>query len=145
MSTKIKAILITAGIGVLAFPLGPVLWPNAPGMPAPSPMQFPFFVVLVAIESLLLGAGVAFLVLGWSRMRARTGEDRTGALLQFLSLGWLLVSWWPHDNLHRHVGEEYTGLLGIEYGFHVTLILASLILAYYFWERLALQAGELNR
>lgn len=133
MSTKAKAILITAVFAIAAFPLGPIIWPSAPGMPQPSPAQLPFFAVLAAIESLLFGIGIAFLVLGWPRVRRITGSDRAAAMLQFLSLGWLLVSWWPHDNLHRHIGEEYNGLLGIEYGFHGTVIIASLILAYYFW------------
>ncbi|HEV8224498.1 MAG TPA: hypothetical protein VGP74_04510, partial [Rubrobacteraceae bacterium] len=43
---------------------------------------------------------------------------------------WFLVSWWPHDNLHIHNGEDLQGLLYIEYGFHVTLMLAGIVLAY---------------
>ena len=39
----------------------------------------------------------------------------------YLSIGWFLVSWWPHDNLHIHNGDEY--------GFHVTLIIAAGVLA----------------
>ena len=47
----------------------------------------------------------------------------------YLSIGWLLVSWWPHDNLHMHVGEDPQGLLLLTYGFHLTLLLAGLVLA----------------
>jgi hypothetical protein len=48
----------------------------------------------------------------------------------YLSVGWFLVSWWPHDNLHLHNGFDLQGLLYIEYGFHVTLIFAAFVLAY---------------
>jgi hypothetical protein len=47
----------------------------------------------------------------------------------YLSIGWLLVSWWPHDNLHMHVGEDPQGLLFLTYGFHMTLLLGGLVLA----------------
>ena len=41
-----------------------------------------------------------------------------------------MVSWWPHDNLHIHNGNDLQGLLYIEYGFHVTLIIAASVLAF---------------
>ena len=41
-----------------------------------------------------------------------------------------MVSWWPHDNLHLHNGMDLQGLPFIEYGFHVTLIIAAFVLAY---------------
>lgn len=50
----------------------------------------------------------------------------------YLAIGWLIVSWWPHDNLHIHNGEDIQGLLYIEYGFHVTLMISALVLAYCF-------------
>jgi len=51
----------------------------------------------------------------------------------YLSIGWLMVSWWPHLNLHRHnEGGNLQGLLYIDYGFHVPLMIAALILAYSF-------------
>ncbi len=48
----------------------------------------------------------------------------------YLSIGWFLVSWWSHDNLHIHNGDDLQGLLYIEYGVHVTLIIAAVVLAY---------------
>ena len=47
----------------------------------------------------------------------------------FLCIIWLLISWWPHDNLHKHNGLNLQGLLFIEYGFHVTLMIVGAILA----------------
>lgn len=50
----------------------------------------------------------------------------------YLAIGWLMVSWWPHDNMHIHNGEDMQGLLYIEYGFHVTLMISALVMAYCF-------------
>ena len=52
------------------------------------------------------------------------------AWAMYLSVGWFLVSWWPHYNLHLHTGLDLQSLLYIEYGFHVTLIFAAFVLAY---------------
>jgi hypothetical protein len=44
-----------------------------------------------------------------------------------------MVSWWPHLNLHRHnEADNLQGLLYIDNGFHVPLMIAALILAYSF-------------
>jgi len=45
---------------------------------------------------------------------------------------WLLGNWWVHDALHITTGMNPTALLWIEYGFHVTLIIAGAALAYAF-------------
>jgi hypothetical protein len=42
----------------------------------------------------------------------------------YLSLAWVLGNWWAHDSLHIHHGLNLVPLLGIEYGFHVTLMIA---------------------
>ncbi len=47
----------------------------------------------------------------------------------YLSIGWLLISWWPHGHQHQHNGDDMQGLLYKEYGFHATLMLAGLIVA----------------
>jgi hypothetical protein len=52
------------------------------------------------------------------------------AYATYLSIGWLMVSWWPHLNLHRHnKADNLQGLLYIDYGFHVPLMIAAVILA----------------
>ena len=43
-----------------------------------------------------------------------------------------LVNWWAHDSLHLHNGMDLSGLLRIEYAFHMTLIAAGLTLAWFF-------------
>ncbi len=131
MKTWMKVVFITALFGVPAFLVGPVLWPPAAGGPEPSAGQLPFFVVLFAIEALVFGLGISFLAFGLPLVRKAAGGSRLRAWAMYLSIGWLLVSWWPHDNLHIHT-ESLQGLLYIEYGFHMTLILSGLILAYSF-------------
>ena len=131
MKTWMKVVFITALFGVPAFLLGPVIWPPAAGGPEPSAGQMPFFVVLFAIEALAFGLGISFLAFGLPLVRKAASGSMLTAWSMYLSIGWLLVSWWPHDNLHIHT-ESLQGLLYIEYGFHVTLILSGLVLAYSF-------------
>ena len=131
MKTWMKALFVTALFGVPAFLLGPVIWPPAAGGPEPSGGQLPFFVILFSIEALAFGLGISFLAFGLPLVRKATGGSRLRAWAMYLSIGWLLVSWWPHDNLHVHT-QTLQGLLYIEYGFHMTLILSGLVLAYCF-------------
>ena len=132
MKTWMKVLFVTALFGVPAFLLGPVIWPPEAGGPEPSAGQLPFFVVLFAIEALAFGLGISFLAFGLPLVRKAGGGSRLRAWAMYLSIGWLLVSWWPHDNLHFHTGMDLQGLLYIEYGFHMTLILSGLVLAYSF-------------
>ena len=39
-----------------------------------------------------------------------------------------LLGGWPHDSLHMHIGENLGSLLAVEYSFHITLIIAGVIL-----------------
>ena len=126
-----KVLFVTVLFGVSAFLLGPVIWPPEAGGPEPSAGQLPFFVVLFAIEALAFGLGISFLAFGLPLVRKASGGWRLRAWAMYLSIVWLLVSWWPHDNLHIHT-ESLQGLLYIEYGFHMTLILSGLVLAYSF-------------
>jgi hypothetical protein len=50
------------------------------------------------------------------------------------------VNWWPHGNLHRIVGFRWEDLIKIEYGFHVTLVVAGAIVTLFFVG--VLQAGR---
>ena len=118
MKAWVKYLVVTIVLAVPAFILGPILWPPSNEI-VPTATQLPFFIALSAIEALIFGLGVGFLIFEWRPTSA-----------SFWAISWLLVSWWPHDNLHIHNALEPIGLLKIEYGFHVTLIIASLIIAY---------------
>jgi len=65
-------------------------------------------------------------------MRTLAGGSKRMTYTMFVSIAWFLLSWWPHDNLHLHNGLNLQGLLFIEYGFHVTLMLAGAVLAFCF-------------
>ena len=132
MRARIAVPLITLAVGTPAFLLGQVIWPPAPGVPTPSGAQLPLFMLLSLVEALLFGLGVAFLALGLPLVRkaaARVGMDPWPV---YLAIAWQLVSWWPHDNLHMATGMDLNGLLMIEYGFHMTLILSALVVARFF-------------
>lgn len=109
--------------------------------PEGSLVQFFFMVILSVIDSLALGAGAAFLLLAWPLIRNITIINHAQKLAVYLSIAWILVSWWPHNNLHTIIaGSIYddhstylTKLLLVEYGFHVTLMIAGGALASVFF------------
>jgi hypothetical protein len=132
VKTWVKVALVTVILGVVAMALGPILWPIAEGGAQPTAGQLVFFIILEAIQSLALGLGAAFLLFGLPAVRRASQNSGLMAWAMYLSIGWLLVSWWPHSHLHQVVGENLQGLLYIEYGFHVTLIVGAVVLAYGF-------------
>jgi len=126
----VKVALVTALFAVPAMALGQVIWPPAPGSPEPTAGQLPFFLFLAVFEALTFGLGISFLLFGFVPLRRALGGSSWRTWAAYLAIGWLLVSWWPHDNMHIHNGSDMQGLLYIEYGFHLTLMAAGLVLAY---------------
>ena len=111
--------------------LSRIIWPDIPGLHAPPAGQMPFFILMGILEGVAFGIGLAFLIFGFPRAMKASGWPPKAA---FFSTVWLLVSWWPHDNLHRVTPEgDYWFLLKLEYGFHLTLIVAGVFIAYYLW------------
>jgi hypothetical protein len=140
---KTKFIVTTIVLAIPAFLLGRMIWPDVPGAMAPLGIQLPLFMFISALEAVAFGIGVSFVIYGWSLVKRVMPADAHGAKLVFVSIAWLLVSWWPHDNMHRANGMDMAGLLRIEYIFHLTLIVASAIVAYYFWKYLERSAGAM--
>lgn len=138
MKTRTKFAVVTVVVGALAFvfapngPLGGLLWPEPAGFAtAPTGVQELLFVVLGLVTALAFGAGVAYLIYGWSYVDDVLGPDRSRLAVAFhVSVFWLLWSWWLHENLHVVMGMEVWPLLAIEYGFHVTMIAAAGVVAY---------------
>jgi hypothetical protein len=138
--TKIKWIVVTVVLGVLAFltgvngPLGPAVfgWHPAPGMAEPVGIQLPLFMLLGLMEALAFGFGVAFLLFGYPWVRSAGPAPVPLARLAHLSIAWVLINWWSHDSFHIANGLALGGLLVIEYAYHVTLMLAGVIAAAWF-------------
>ncbi len=141
MKTKHKVIVLTLVLAVITFMTGRQIWPPDPMSPTPTPAQLPLFMILGVFESVAFGLGVSFLLFGWPRLKKLYGNDLL-TKLAFLSVAWYLINWWPHDNLHIHNGMNLDGLLKIEYGFHVTMIIAGVILAKFFIKRILKQKAD---
>ena len=134
----IKWLAVTLVLGVTAFaasPNGPLggFWRPSPDLPQPTSTELPLFVLLNVAEVLAFGFGIAFLIFGYPLMRAIAPASKRLTFWAFLSVAWLLINWWPHDSLHVANGMNLGGLLVIEYVFHITLMMAGAILAYFFW------------
>lgn len=85
------------------------------------------FLVYGLIEAIGFGLGVVWLAFG--RHLLAPGTLGTTA---YLSIGWLLASWYPHGSLHQGLGHDnHAGLLAIEYGFHATMIVAAAVVLTY--------------
>ena len=130
MKPWMKVLAVTVLVAAPAMMLGPVIWPLAEVGPEPTAGQFPFFLFLAALEALTFGLGVSFLLFGFAPLKRALGGSSWRTWVAYLAVGWFLVSWWPHDNMHIHTGTDMQGLLYIEYGFHVTLMASAVILAY---------------
>ncbi len=128
---KFLIIVVTLVAAVGSFALSRVIWPDLPSMPMPMGAQLPLLIGVGIFESLAFGVGISFLIFGWGFMKGKSTSD----WLTFFSATWLLISWWPHDNLHRiTVMGDYWGLIRLEWGFHVTLVIAGVIVASHLWK-----------
>lgn len=137
-SAWVGGIILTVVLAVLAFVFSPHMplgkfWAPAAGMPKPVGIQIPLLILLNIFEAITFGLGVSFLVFGWSYVTSISPVSRALTIASYLSAVWLLMSWWPHDSLHLHIGElSLSNLLLVEYGFHVTGMIAAVILMSFF-------------
>ena len=121
-------VVITLVVGLPAFFLGRIIWPDTPSSIIPPPNLLPFFLVPSLLEALAFGGGVAFLLVARpaSAPEARSQPLTTAA---YVSTGWLLLAPWLHGNLHRHLGFDLTSIARIEWAIHLTMLLAAVIMA----------------
>jgi hypothetical protein len=131
MKRWMKVSIVTLMVAVPAFVLGPVLFPPADVGSEPSAAQIPFFMFLGAADAILLGLGVSFLVFGLPVLRKVSPDSRLRAWAMYLAIGYLMVSWWPHLNLHISTPiDNWQMLLYIDFLFHLPLEIAGVVLAY---------------
>lgn len=140
--------LVLAVVALLATPLGPLggFWRPSPDIPVSTAtgIQLLLFFVLNIAEALAFGLGISFLVFGYPMVRAISPASTGLTRAAHFSIAWLLLNWWVHDSLHIHVGMALNGLLGMEYGFHITLMIAGVILASFFLTILRQEHAESN-
>ena len=124
MKNKKTFISITVVAAVVSFLLTRVIWPDPVGAVMPQGGLLVGFIFVNSMEALGVGVGLAFLYTAWGSMKSHPWV--------LAATTFLLVSWWPHDSLHR-VGENngLAYLLGLELAFHVSLIVCGFILANY--------------
>lgn len=141
MSTRMKVVLITVIVAIPAFLLEPNsplggFWAPAPGTPEATGVQVPLFILLGLAEAIVLGFGVAFVFFGYGWLESIAKPNQVSVTLlraTYVSIAWILLNWWSHDSLHIHVGSDLNGLLAIEYGYHLTLMAAGLVAAWFFY------------
>lgn len=127
--------LLLAAIAFVLSPNGPLgtFWRPTPEAAMPTGFLLLLFILLNVAEVLAFGTGISFLIFGYPLVKNVLPRSKGLAFAAYLSIGWLLANWWPHDSLHIHNGLDTHGLIGIEYGFHVTLMIAGVILASFFF------------
>ena len=138
--TWVKVLLVTVIVAIPAFILGPIIWPPAEGSPSPTATQIPFLLFLNLVQATVLGLGVSFLAFGLSVMRRISPDSKVRAWAMYLSIAYLMISWWPHINMHVHnAPDNLQGLIYVDCLFHLPSMIAALVLAYCFfsllWER----------
>ncbi len=115
---------------VASVPIGLAIWPPAAGMP---PTQLLPVIALVGLfEGAAFALGVVFLVFGGRVLRA-AGRWTQLTSAAYAGIAWLLMSWWPHDGLHRSgFGRTIAGVAAIDIAFHTTLILGTAAVTVFF-------------
>ncbi|WP_033216537.1 AMP-binding protein [Streptomyces virginiae] len=119
------------GLGFVAMILTNFLWPGSTDLTGvPQPWAFLFF-VLYLFECVAFGVGVVFLIGGRARMlRQRRSPSLT--VVAHLAVSYLLLSWWPQDNLYRLAAkQDWPRQAALVYAFNVPLMIAGVLVAAY--------------
>ncbi len=124
--------IVTLVFALVTMALGQKIWTAPPGASAPPAGFVPFFIVLELASDVLFGLGVSFVIVGYGLV-ARARQPLWLTYATYVSIAWLMLSWWPHGNLHRvtPVGA-WDRLLYIDYGFHLSLMVGTAIVALFF-------------
>ncbi|MFI5640889.1 AMP-binding protein [Streptomyces goshikiensis] len=122
---------LTVVAGLLFLVLSKVFWPGATDLSAvPDPWASLFF-VLYLCEGAAFAAGLVFLVWGRTPM-LRQGHGRGITTAAHLAGVYLLVAWWPQDNLYRLADKRDWPLqAALVCAFNIPLMIAGLVVAAY--------------
>ena len=129
-SLRLKSVAVALVTAAAAVPLSFLLWQTPAEGAAPPPTVLPLLLpIAVVMPAIALGVGLAFLLFG--RPLVAAGGSLALSRAAYLSVAWLLVSWWPHSNFHR-VASDWTKILLVDYVFHTTAVAAAGIVAVFF-------------
>ncbi|GGW50037.1 class I adenylate-forming enzyme family protein [Streptomyces xantholiticus] len=114
---------------LLAWVFTDLLWPfstNVSDVPSP---YADYFRLLYFFENVSFGGGMALLLVGRPGM-ARVGHTDWFTTVAHLSAVWLLVAWWPQDNLYRLTAKtDWPAQAVLAYTFNVSLMIAAAVVA----------------
>ncbi|MGW0392700.1 AMP-binding protein [Streptomyces sp. NPDC003042] len=118
-------------LGLVGLLLTNVLWPGSTDLTGvPNPWAW-LFRGLYLFELLAFGAGVLFLLGGRPRMLAQ-GRGRALTTAAHLAVVYLLVAWWPQDNLYRLAAkQDWPRQAALVYTFNIPLMIAAGVVALY--------------
>src|SRR5262245_33175459 len=107
MKPWLKMLIVTVVIAIPAFllePRGPFggFWSPFPEAPTPTAGLVPFFILLGIFDALSLGAAISFLIFGFPLIASIGASSRDLTFAAYLSVSWMLGSWWAHSSLHQH-------------------------------------------
>ncbi|WP_066943031.1 AMP-binding protein [Streptomyces lushanensis] len=124
-SAAVGGCAVPFAAGVLAASLTGTLWPGSTDLTGvPSPWSG-LFGLLYVVEVLAFAAGAGFLVAGRKPMLRRGGR-RGLTTAAHLAIVWLLVAWWPQDNLYRLAAkQDWPRQAALVYTFNVPLMIAA--------------------
>ncbi|GAA0287856.1 hypothetical protein GCM10010302_27770 [Streptomyces polychromogenes] len=130
------------GFGCAALPLAvltllatDLIWPGSTDLTAvPGPWSF-LFSLLYFFECSAFAAGLLFLFAGRKRM-PRPGPGRRLTAAAHLAVAYLLMAWWPQDNLYRLAAKhDWPRQAALVYTFNVPLMIAGAVVALYLTRR----------
>ena len=112
MKTPVKVLLVTLAVGIPVFllePNGPLggFWEPHPDVEDATGIQVPLFIVLGLAEALMFGLGVAFVVLGYSLLKAIGKTSKVWTLATFISIAWILLN--PNPPMRSGLGVGTRG------------------------------------
>jgi acyl-CoA synthetase (AMP-forming)/AMP-acid ligase II len=106
-------------------------WPGSTDLSeVPGPWST-MFAILYVCEALSFGLGVAFLFLS-GRLISGAGRGWVRRVAGRLAITWLLVAWWPQDNLYRLASKtDWPRQALLVYLFNVSLMVAAVVVVWF--------------